>query len=124
MILDNARSIELHLDRCLNQRHFRAACDHCVKVCPAGAIKQDHGQVAIISEECTGCGLCLQECPAEVFTTRKWMKVLPWMLCLNRCKPVELFDRHSDPMLMITATVFKCRFVWGLCPGESGFNWA
>lgn len=97
MILDNARSIDLHLDRCLNQRHFRAACDHCVKVCPAGAIKQDHGQVAIISEECTGCGLCLQECPAEVFTTRKWdesfaLDALPES-GVNR---VELFcDRHS-----------------------------
>lgn len=97
MILDNARFIDLHPDRCLNQRHFQAACDHCVTICPAGAIKQDHGQLAIISEECTGCGLCLQECPAEVFVTRKWDESFVFdALPDSGVTKAELFcDNHS-----------------------------
>lgn len=99
MILENARFIELHLDRCLNSRHFRAACDYCVKVCPSQAIKQNHRQIEIISERCTGCGLCLQECPAEVFVTKKWderytLNALP----NSGIDKVTLFcDYHSNP---------------------------
>lgn len=72
MILHNARSIDIHIDRCLNQRHFQAACDHCVRICPVGAITQDDRRVDIKREDCIGCGLCLQQCPAEVFATKKW----------------------------------------------------
>ncbi|WP_018306520.1 4Fe-4S binding protein [Desulfitobacterium hafniense] len=99
MILHNANSIEIHLDRCLNQRHFQAACDHCVGFCPTKAIAQVERQVMLNKESCVGCGLCLKECPTEVYTSKKWDESsLLDALSELETKKVEVFcDLHDNP---------------------------
>ena len=40
-------------------------CDPCVTACPSSAIEMDSlvGKPALIPEKCSGCGLCIAECP-------------------------------------------------------------
>ena len=39
----------------------------CVKACPFGAIKMDDNQLPIIDTDiCTGCGICMDQCPKKV----------------------------------------------------------
>ena len=43
------------------------ACEACVDVCPAEAIKCD--EKAVIDESlCTDCGACVDECPVEAIS--------------------------------------------------------
>lgn len=39
-------------------------CGICVDVCPAGAIEVN-GQAVINTDACTGCAVCVSECPNE-----------------------------------------------------------
>ncbi|MFH0860200.1 MAG: RnfABCDGE type electron transport complex subunit B [Candidatus Altiarchaeota archaeon] len=39
----------------------------CVRVCPFGAIRMENNLPAIDESKCTGCGLCVQECPKKLF---------------------------------------------------------
>lgn len=44
------------------------ACDECVKSCPVGAqalVTDPAGYPRVLAHGCTGCGLCVQECPAS-----------------------------------------------------------
>jgi Pyruvate/2-oxoacid:ferredoxin oxidoreductase delta subunit len=72
MIFDKGYTIRVAEERCLNQRHNRVECDHCVKNCPAGAILILKNHVAIDKDICTSCGLCLSDCPTEVFYSNQW----------------------------------------------------
>jgi NAD-dependent dihydropyrimidine dehydrogenase PreA subunit len=42
-------------------------CGACVEVCPAGAI-HPQGDVYMIDQECTDCGICEQECPVNAIS--------------------------------------------------------
>jgi ferredoxin len=61
-------------------------------VCPSQAIRLHGTAVMVDFERCTGCGLCLHTCPAEVFTTSRWHErtVLTNVVELDDA-PVELF---------------------------------
>lgn len=39
-------------------------CGSCVDVCPTEAIIED-GEVYLITEDCADCGSCVDECPSE-----------------------------------------------------------
>ena len=43
------------------------ACEACVEVCPAEAIKCDDTAV-IDAGLCTDCGVCVDECPVEAIS--------------------------------------------------------
>ncbi|MBU0718897.1 MAG: 4Fe-4S binding protein [Planctomycetes bacterium] len=45
-------------------------CGLCVEVCPAKAITVDK-VASIASDRCTGCGNCVTECPQEAIALRK-----------------------------------------------------
>ncbi len=72
MILKNGFTIKIAQDRCLNQRHYMVACNHCVSNCPSDAIFIKNSQVYLLKEQCSGCGLCLSDCPTQVFSSGQW----------------------------------------------------
>ena len=43
------------------------ACEACVDICPAEAIKCDEKAV-VDASLCTDCGACVDECPVEAIT--------------------------------------------------------
>ena len=44
-------------------------CGICVDDCPSGAITLDNSGISVINKEaCTECGLCIDTCPAEAIT--------------------------------------------------------
>ena len=40
-------------------------CGNCVEVCPADAITIEDGIAVVDEEACTDCGACANECPVE-----------------------------------------------------------
>lgn len=42
-------------------------CTHCMKICPAEAIRIRKGIAVIDPEKCVDCGNCLRACPADAF---------------------------------------------------------
>jgi len=55
--------------RCLKSRHKAMTCDRCVTVCPRQAITPGK-PLRIVSEACTGCGLCVPVCPTGALSLR------------------------------------------------------
>jgi len=45
-------------------------CGACVDACPADAIKIEN-EKAVISDECVDCGACVDQCPAGAITVPK-----------------------------------------------------
>jgi Fe-S-cluster-containing dehydrogenase component len=71
----------------------------CMAVCPVSAIKRDEdkGLVIIDSENCTGCGECLEACPWHVpnFKVRQDIATICNLclgnpLCVQYCSPGAL----------------------------------
>jgi Pyruvate/2-oxoacid:ferredoxin oxidoreductase delta subunit len=72
MLFDKGYTIRVAEERCLNQRDNRVKCDHCVKNCPVSAILIAQNHISIDKDLCPGCGLCLSDCPTEVFYSNQW----------------------------------------------------
>lgn len=51
--------------RCARKRLRRSRCEHCVARCPTGALAWRDGDIHLLAERCTGCGICLFVCPAD-----------------------------------------------------------
>ncbi len=51
---------EIFRERCIN-------CFNCVKICPFSAMSIDHvaNSILVDLKKCTGCGICIGECPSE-----------------------------------------------------------
>ena len=45
-------------------------CGACVEVCPANAIKIED-EKAVVNDECVECGACVNECPNEAISLPK-----------------------------------------------------
>lgn len=48
--------------RCLKMRYRDSRCQHCVDICPQGAVSLD-GFLAVNPDHCSGCLLCTAVCP-------------------------------------------------------------
>ena len=72
MIFEKAHYISIRRDRCFNKRHQAVICDHCLDDCPAGAILLDGCEILLDRDACMGCGLCLSDCPTQVFYSGQW----------------------------------------------------
>ncbi|NLB52351.1 MAG: 4Fe-4S binding protein [Syntrophomonadaceae bacterium] len=99
MIFEKGSFIKITENRCLNQWHSGVKCKHCIEHCPADAIFLYENQVYMNKDKCNGCGLCLSECPTQVFRSNQWdettiiddIKREDW-------KTTEFFcGRHSAP---------------------------
>jgi Fe-S-cluster-containing hydrogenase component 2 len=72
MLFNQGYSIKIDENRCLNQRHSDVECSHCSRNCPSNAIINDGSGILLYADECVGCGLCLNDCPTQVFRSDKW----------------------------------------------------
>ena len=45
-------------------------CYRCVRVCPVGAIRVEHGQARVEEALCVACGTCVRECPQHAKAIR------------------------------------------------------
>lgn len=72
MIFDEGYTIKIAENRCLNQRHEAVECNHCSENCPSDAIILCNKHVLLDKKECSGCGLCLSDCPTQVFQAEQW----------------------------------------------------
>lgn len=72
MIFSQGCSITIDQDRCLNRKHHAVECNHCSRNCPADAIMTYDTGVCLDAERCSGCGLCLNDCPTQVFRSEQW----------------------------------------------------
>ncbi|BAE82679.1 4Fe-4S binding protein [Desulfitobacterium hafniense] len=72
MIFAKGAFIEVDEKRCLNVLHHGVECNHCIGHCPADAIHYDNNHIYLNKDSCNGCGLCLSDCPTEVFHSKQW----------------------------------------------------
>lgn len=99
MIFNQAYSIKIAENRCLNQRHHAVECNHCIEHCPSDAlIKYDRG-ILLDKKNCTGCGLCLTDCPTQVFRADQWDETsIIRDVAEEGWKVTEFFcEEHSTP---------------------------
>ncbi|WP_372529164.1 NADH-quinone oxidoreductase subunit I [Piscinibacter sp.] len=59
---------EIQATRCVRYRFRYSECRRCDQACPHDAIRLSDEGVAIASERCRGCGLCISACRTETFT--------------------------------------------------------
>lgn len=99
MLFAQGFSITIAGHRCLNQRHHGVECSHCVAHCPAKAITSYQNQVYLNQDHCNGCGLCLSDCPTQVFSSDQWDEtVLINDIEEEQWKRTEFFcGKHSLP---------------------------
>ncbi|KTE92434.1 (4Fe-4S)-binding protein [Desulfitobacterium hafniense] len=72
MLFNQGYSIKIAENRCLNQRHSDVECNHCSRNCPSDAIINHNAGVLLDAERCSGCGVCLIDCPTQVFSSNQW----------------------------------------------------
>lgn len=72
MLFNHGASMQLDANRCLNQQHNGVECNHCVSHCPGQALILSDHQIYLIQDRCLGCGLCLSDCPTQVFSSTQW----------------------------------------------------
>ncbi len=57
----NRDDLNIDASRCLRMRFSESSCQHCIDVCPHGAVTLDGG-LAIKLDKCFGCMLCTSVC--------------------------------------------------------------
>lgn len=63
---------------------------HCASVCPFGAIRMSENRLPIIDEKkCTGCGICVRECPKNCLMLLP-RKKLVYLACVSHDKGREV----------------------------------
>jgi ferredoxin len=90
--------IRLHADRCVHARDKSAACDACVRACPADALHLN-GSIALDVEACKVCGACLHVCPTGAFEGEDG--VVDLLKCVARLEPARVIElacaQHPAP---------------------------
>ncbi len=60
---------------CLNRRYKAANCQRCAAACPVEAITVYGPNITLDEDACTRCGLCLNVCPTQVFTSPQQLRL-------------------------------------------------
>ena len=81
----------------------------CIKICPFGAISMgENGLPKFDYEKCTGCGLCVQQCPQRVITLVNSDSKIH-IKCNNR-------DKGKAAMLDCSVSCISCGLCEKVCP--------
>ncbi|MGO9387551.1 MAG: 4Fe-4S binding protein [Methanobacterium sp.] len=43
----------------------------CIKVCEAGALIEEDGEIVLVPENCDDCDICIQSCPNEAISKKE-----------------------------------------------------
>ncbi|BAE82686.1 4Fe-4S binding protein [Desulfitobacterium hafniense] len=99
MIFAHGSYIEIDEKRCLNELHHGVECSHCLGHCPSDAIHSYNNHIYLHKESCSGCGLCLSDCPTGVFRSKQWDETtIIQDIEVEGWKITEFFcDRHPLP---------------------------
>ncbi len=85
---------------------------HCVKVCPFGAIRMTENLLPEIDEDkCTGCGICVAECPKKVLFLIPRSKLV-YLACVSRDKGRQVRD-------VCAVGCFACGICIKVCPEKA-----
>jgi len=83
-------------------------CEKCAVACLFNAIERDeNGNVVISPVDCTGCGLCIEDCRHQVITDRK--EIIPVLEHLNSRK---------NPVYAMIAPAFNGQFSMDVTAGK------
>ncbi len=81
----------------------------CVAVCPFGAIRMGEDELPIIDEEkCTGCGICVKECPQKVLKLIPKTKLV-YLACVSQ-------DKGREVREVCKVGCFACGICIKVCP--------
>jgi MinD superfamily P-loop ATPase len=73
---------------CLNQRICSHKCAKCQAICPQNAIEMNQKTgIVTLNGDCTNCGLCIIECPAQAIG---WQNIMRYPLKINDGE-IEIF---------------------------------
>jgi Iron only hydrogenase large subunit, C-terminal domain. len=83
-------------------------CDECAVECLFSAIQRDEsGNVVISTVDCTGCGICVENCRNQVLTDRK--EIIPVL---------ELLNSRKRPVYAMIAPAFNGQFSIDVTAGK------
>lgn len=101
MLFNNGMFIKVDRTRCLNYLHHGVGCTHCVSNCPGLALELTERKISLNKENCLGCGLCLSDCPTQVFTANHWDETSVVMeVCRQKAEVTQFFcEYHDNPFL-------------------------
>lgn len=88
--------IQVQAEKCLQFRG--ASCDRCIAGCPTQALSFK-GTIILSHEQCRNCGLCLHQCPSQVFTGHdEWNTLVAMVDGFSNKQSVELVcASHPEP---------------------------
>lgn len=95
--LGSEKSVGTDRSRCLRMRYNRNSCSECTDVCRSGAITIDE-DVNILTDNCTGCMLCVSACPSDCFE----IKGLDFYSLTGRLR--KILSSVSSPVLGCAAS--------------------
>lgn len=88
--------IQVQAEKCLRFRG--ASCDRCIAGCPTQALSFK-GTIILSQDQCRHCGLCLHQCPSQVFTSHdEWNALVAITDSFSNKQSVELkCASHPEP---------------------------
>lgn len=85
---------------------------HCAMICPFHAIKISKNHLPVIDEKkCTGCGICVKECPKNVLRLIPHTKLV-YLACVSTDKGKAVKD-------VCTVGCFTCHICIRACPYQA-----
>lgn len=78
--------------RCLRSRLHGHACDYCLSSCAKKALTLNSGKIVFNGNQCTGCMVCVAECPNDAFACGfdPSSSLLSVLHAKEKCDPVVL----------------------------------
>jgi Na+-translocating ferredoxin:NAD+ oxidoreductase RNF subunit RnfB len=85
---------------------------HCALVCPFGAIKIADNHLPVIDEKkCTGCGICVKECPKKTLRLIPCTKLV-YLACVSK-------DKGNVVRNICTVGCYTCNICVKVCPYQA-----
>jgi electron transport complex protein RnfB len=82
---------------------------HCASVCPFGAIRMNENHLPVIDEKkCTGCGICVKECPKNTLMLIPRRKLV-YLACVSH-------DKGKDVKNVCSVGCIACNICVKFCP--------